>query len=700
MENMKLIKVSRNNRQDDSLYLLRRLIKEGYNKGIWTLHENHPEYDICDLLEGRVFDLNELVSNLKYNAPIFEVSHPNCFKDTEIYTNEGWKNFEDLNKNELVYTLNQTTHLSEWQKPTNYIEQDFDGELINLNNKNFSSSTTPNHRWYINRSHTKPYSKRLNKTKEYKFITSEDFISEKSNTKVKSGIRIPISVNYENNNNKNINIGGLEFTQNEYAKLMGWYLSEGNVTKTSTQITISQNKHNEIILNDLTECLNRNNINVRNSKIGIEFNSRILNDYLSKFGYSYEKYIPEELKNLNKEAINCFIDAYVLGDGHIGIKNTLEGQKTDSISRSIFTSSKRLADDLTEIILKAGYSVSYKLLKYKGKEVKHKNGNYVGNHDIWKVNIKNSKFVISNHLKLKKEKYKGKVYCVSVPNETILVRKDGKVYWSGNCLCRLICYSTTDKSLDHIIVDWKGEAEVGRKVDKKDKKERSKDFYNLYNKYREKFDTLKNDKYLTGSESEPEDGIYTFPIVLDESYYYNPASKKKVSDEILNIILDQADKYSVNVINAELSGADYEVQLEHPLSIYDYSKSDLMDLSWTLEERTSELTEVMHELDDITNFLKTTQNKINELLINYENNLIEPQQPTQTEVQQDIPEQKTEPVSNVELEKAVEQNKPNVEPPTTDRIKSFEDIPKFPEEDNSVSTEDNTNGIDNEEEIL
>jgi hypothetical protein len=266
------------------------------------------------------------------------------------------------------------------------------------------------------------------------------------------------------------------------------------------------------------------------------------------------------------------------------------------------------------------------------------------------------------------------------------------------CICRLICYSTTDKSLDHIIVDWKGEAEVGRKVDKKDKKERSKDFYRLYENYRKKYDTLKNDKYLTGSDSEPENGLYSFPIVLDETYYYNPASKKKISDEILNIILDQAQKYSVNVMDAQLSGADYEVQLEHPLSIYDYSKSDLMDLSWTLTERTNEITEVMHELDDITNFLKTTQNKINELLINYENNLTEPKEP---KVQQDIPEQKTEPISNVELEKAVEQNKPNiVEPYNSDRIKSFEDIPKLPEEEVPTIEEDTENELDFNEEIL
>ena len=30
--------------------------------------------------------------------------------------------------------------------------------------------------------------------------------------------------------------------------------------------------------------------------------------------------------------------------------------------------------------------------------------------------------------------WKGKVYCVSVPNQTLLVRRNGKTVFSGNCL--------------------------------------------------------------------------------------------------------------------------------------------------------------------------------------------------------------------------------------------------------------------------
>ena len=34
--------------------------------------------------------------------------------------------------------------------------------------------------------------------------------------------------------------------------------------------------------------------------------------------------------------------------------------------------------------------------------------------------------------KIKKEKYVGRIYCVTVPNHTLYVRRNGKSYWCGN----------------------------------------------------------------------------------------------------------------------------------------------------------------------------------------------------------------------------------------------------------------------------
>lgn len=264
------------------------------------------------------------------------------------------------------------------------------------------------------------------------------------------------------------------------------------------------------------------------------------------------------------------------------------------------------------------------------------------------------------------------------------------------CKCRLICYSTTNKDLDHITVDWKGDSEIGRVVDKKDKHDKSKDFQKLYESYRKKFDELSNDKYLTGKDSEPENGIYTFHIVLDEEHYYNQAYKSKISNEILDMILEDADRYNIDIRESNLEGNQYFVQIEYPLSIYDFSKSDLMDLTWTLEKRREELTEVMHELDDIKNWLKTTQNDINDLLISYESNYVAPKEKQQENT---IPQPQVEPIEpakqdiNKDLQHAIEQNQPNIVQEPVNKIKTFEDIPRIEEPEDEENTIDINNNF-------
>ena len=46
--------------------------------------------------------------------------------ETKILTENGWKYFYDLDKDEKVMTLNASTGEKEWQKPTAYQEFDYE----------------------------------------------------------------------------------------------------------------------------------------------------------------------------------------------------------------------------------------------------------------------------------------------------------------------------------------------------------------------------------------------------------------------------------------------------------------------------------------------------------------------------------------------------------------------------------------------
>lgn len=349
--------------------------------------------------------------------------HPHCFKgDVEIYTKKGWRRFDELEKGIEVATINMKTKEMVYQMPYEYINYEYSGKMIKLFSKNVNIEMTEEHNVLCgvrNKASDR-------KHKELRLIKANDLKNR--------DITIPISVENYKSEEKTITIGKHKLSEKLYANLMGYYLSEGNgkAKKHSWEVKITQYKpaSNLKIYEDLKDL----DVNLRHYDHSIQFNDKDLCSYLSKFGKSWTKYIPDEVKNLSKEGLRTFLDAYVLGDGSIKTNNTLPGQKNPSISRTISTSSKQLADDLTEVILKAGFGVSYRLDKTKGKEVNFRNGTYTINHDTHIINIKTSKYV--QKFDIEENQYKGQVYCVSVPNETILVRSNGKVLWIGNCRCR------------------------------------------------------------------------------------------------------------------------------------------------------------------------------------------------------------------------------------------------------------------------
>lgn len=625
-------KIARAVRQDMSLPILRRLVDLGYDKALWNIHETlHVEPDICDFYNGEVFDLKGMISNLEHEAPIFEKSHVNCFKDdVEVYTNEGWKLFKDLNKSELIATINPNTLELEYQKPFAYIDKEHKGKMIRLYSKNIDISQTLDHRMFVKMTNSE-YKKKS--SKQYRFITYNDIINPIRTSKTPNEIRnfnkeraygIVQTINYDNNVVDNIMIGGLQFTPNEYAMLMGYYLSEGSCRREQDygyQINIAQTKHRVKMLNDLKSIFDKQNINIRENGDNIEFNHKGLCEYLRLCGTrSYNKEIPKEVFTLNKEAINIFIDSYIMGDGSITKSTSLKGQKTESVGKFIFTTSKKIADGLTDIGLRAGYSISYKTIDNTGKKFIIRGKEWESKREIYRISLKNSKVV--RRYKIEEFDYDGRVYCVSVPNSTLLVRSNGKVNFSGNCLCRLTCYSSTNPELDTIVVDYTGGYVEELKLDRKDKKDRQKKFMDKFNAYRDKLDNIRTNKFITGTYSEPDNGIYSFDYTLynNNEYYYQQNNMQELNDRILDIILTKAKKYRIGVEDAKASAMHYIVTTSLDLIDYDFSLEDFRGLSWTLMERFNYLNELMYELNNLENWLIETNEAINDLLLKIETN--------------------------------------------------------------------------------
>ena len=149
-----------------------------------------------------------------------------------------------------------------------------------------------------------------------------------------------------------------------------------------------------------------------------------LYNYLSQFGHAQDKFIPSEIKSLPPEQLKILLDTIMLGDGNL---ETL----------TYHTASKRLADDIQELILKIGWvaivrrtpkeKANIRRRKLYGHVIKH-------NFDNYKVRV-SKRHLISKIYKrsFSTVDYDGFVYDVSVPNHVIYVRRDGKPCWSSNC---------------------------------------------------------------------------------------------------------------------------------------------------------------------------------------------------------------------------------------------------------------------------
>lgn len=394
------------------------------------------------------FKLSELINNgtnigRKTNEwkAVIGFTHPFCFPEkTEVLTNEGWLFFEDLKGNELFLSVDLKTQNAEWVKSIKYIKEYYKGELIKYQNRDFYLICTPNHnhpikhyRW-INKEKVLLYEMKNN----YNFPGTFYFIRNIPNW---VGIDKPF-----------IQIGKYKFKTEVFCQFLGWFLSEGNFSKENNEIYISQDKdihpdnYKEIYnccINMFGEIQKEFGLAIIKLKQDITFylKDKDLINYFSQFGYSYEKFIPLEIKELDKKYLKIFLTAYRKGDGSYNEKgNYWDGYHFED-QEIISTSSIKMSSDIGELILKLGYRPSYFIKLPWGKPIwNEKTKTFYQTKRIgYDIAIcKKTNFTFSTSIKKEILNYEGYIYDVELEKfNTLFVRQNGKVTLSGNCRCTL-----------------------------------------------------------------------------------------------------------------------------------------------------------------------------------------------------------------------------------------------------------------------
>lgn len=416
-------------------------------------------------------EVEKYMQNIRDKRAIGECYRPSAM----ILTESGWKKLDEVKLGENILTLNPETKEIEIEPIKNIIRHEHDGNLIHVKGAKIDEFVTPGHSF--------PTFDRNNKFKG--FITAEDL----HNGKADSHAYIPKRGKWIGKNDEYFIIPAIkEFSKNVsqelkekyskdllipmniFAKFMGIYLSEGSCDKRGASYRVNIHQKKQDICEEIEKMLDEWGIKYTiNTKKDGETKTFVISDmrlnlYLRQFGICYDKYVPFELKQQNSETLRTFYDWFVMGDGRIrGDKRIL---RKENLTTDVFSTSEKLALDLSEIILKIGYSATFHMEERNntrmidGREIK--SGNTHPLYFAYK-SLTNGIYTDKRFIKTSEEYYKGDVMCVEVDNHIWYVMENGKAHWTKNCnhpAESVIDLSRT--SINIVECHWEGHTLVGK----------------------------------------------------------------------------------------------------------------------------------------------------------------------------------------------------------------------------------------------
>lgn len=354
--------------------------------------------------------------------------HPSCYSDdTEMLTRSGWKYIRDVQIGELALSLDPKTLGLEYVPVVQTVSRPCTS-LIQFVNRNLDLLVTDDHEmlYQPNRSllRFKPAVEFLGQ-KHGRFFASSNWLGRQGATSLSLGRRV---VSLET-----------------YSEFMGWFLSEGSCTPSRRgRVVICQDQRvhpkNCAAIQRLLDTIG---LKYRVTNTQIIISDMDLWSQLLVFGKSFEKFVPDVIKDAPPGIIGAFLATYCLGDGSV-LRNT-DKKRLGRFrpSRMFFTSSEKMAADLGELIIKVGHRPSYSLRLPRAT-----NTRVVSRRPNWKIFECKSAWHSLGRMSIRRVPYEGQAVCVQLAKfHTLLVRRRGKVVWAGNCRCFLV-FASDDEILN------------------------------------------------------------------------------------------------------------------------------------------------------------------------------------------------------------------------------------------------------------
>jgi len=390
-----------------------KFIKSKLRGDMETFH--HTNYTLSQTeLRRMKHDMGVYAEKETYiiESPIEAIAE--CYdKETEVLTKDGWVLFKDVKYSDLIATMNPISKKLEYQHPINIIKR-YSKDICYIKAQKIDFAVTENHNMALVRANNRRIG--IDKIELIK-------VSDISNGQ----FTIINSCVWEGEEKLFFNIGERKLSMDMWLNFLGWFMSDGclNDYRGHEVFSISQSFSNneqrdmiDDVLNSIGFKYNKNGSNYR------IYDKEVYYELLKYGRYKKDRRVPDYIKNLSSRQIGIYLEAYWQGDG------TLE---SNGVTKSYCIGvNEKMADDVQELIIKNGGNGAK--LKKKPMGI-HK---YAGRI----IDSKQETFIVSSHKntnqivtknQIKKERYDDFVYCVNVPNHIIMVRRNGRSSWCGNC---------------------------------------------------------------------------------------------------------------------------------------------------------------------------------------------------------------------------------------------------------------------------
>jgi len=368
-----------------------------------------------------------------------------CYSsDTEVLTDKGWKHHAEISYEDNIVCYDKISDCLRWEKPLRIWEYDYNGEMVNIKTASTDILVTPNHNilakplngnsnlWQLIDASSLPY---LFKIIHGAVLKERGSRSGRKPQYFKLGYkckRLPMK---------------------DWLTFIGYWISEGNINPVTHLISLTQTENET--LNNMKRTLDnlgfiysdtmrlpkerregkwqgnrkichtltlKNNCGEKQNNNKYNDGSRRKNKGVRKLlaqwlvdncgENKYVKHLPSLVWTLNRREMKVLLDALLEGDG----------SQINEYNFNYYTASPQLADDVQKLAILIGYSTILRSRIREGLFLTYEVG----------ITKKTRQLTIKKRKHISTLKYSGKVYCLTVPTNVYVTRRNGKMAIQGN----------------------------------------------------------------------------------------------------------------------------------------------------------------------------------------------------------------------------------------------------------------------------